>query len=91
MLTRSALPSGAIGPEPLAVAYHSKRLYVRAYCLWEIEELRANRGGGPTELARVTARYPHTAAAASFNFTPDPDRQFEAGLDLMLRGLQIRK
>jgi TetR/AcrR family tetracycline transcriptional repressor len=85
----SALADSGLGPAAQAVAYHTLRLYVRAYCLWEIEEL--TRGGDPTELARAAAPYPHTAAAASFIFTPDADRQFEAGLDLILRGLRSSK
>lgn len=85
----SALTDAGLNPAAQAVAYHTLRLYVRAYCLWEIEEL--SRGGDPAELARQAAPYPHTAAAASLIFTPDADRQFEAGLDLILRGLQVNK
>lgn len=85
----SALADAGLAPAAQAVAYHTLRLYVRSYCLWEIEEL--NRGGAPAELARMTASYPHTAAAGPHIFTPDADRQFEAGLDLILRGLQVGK
>lgn len=87
----SALADGGLAPAAQAVAYQTLRLYVRAYCLWEIEELRLFQSGDPAELARTTAPYPHTAAAADLIFTPDPDRQFEAGLDLILRGLQTGK
>jgi len=83
----SALADAGLAPAAQAVAYHTFRLYVRAYCLWELEEL--NRGGDPAELARVIALHPHTAAAANQLFRPDPDRQFEAGLDLLLRGVQV--
>jgi AcrR family transcriptional regulator len=86
----SAFADAGLPPAAQAVAYHTLRLYVRAYCLWEIEELRGN-GGDPAELARTAALYPRTAAAASLIFGPDPDRQFEAGLDLILRGLQTSK
>lgn len=84
----SAFAEAGLSPAAQAVAYHTMRLYVRAYCLWEIEELRANRAGEPAEFARLTAPYPRTAAAASLIFAPNPDRQFEAGLDLILSGLQ---
>jgi hypothetical protein len=73
------------------VAYQTLRLYVRAYCLWEIEELHVHRGADAAELARATTPYPHTAAAANLIFTPNPDRQFEAGVDLILRGLPSGK
>jgi AcrR family transcriptional regulator len=82
----SALSDAGLSPETQAVAYHTLRLYVRAYCLWEIEEL--GRGENPAELARLAALYPHTAAAASLIFNPDPDRQFEQGLEFILRGLR---
>jgi AcrR family transcriptional regulator len=87
----SAFAEAGLTPAAQAVAYHTMRLYVRAYCLWEIEELRANRAGDPAEIARMAAAYPHTAAAAQLIFAPDPDRQFESGLDLILRGLQSGK
>ncbi|MBC7833598.1 MAG: TetR/AcrR family transcriptional regulator [Phycisphaerales bacterium] len=86
----SALADAGLPPAAQAVAYHTLRLYVRAYCLWEIEE--ASQGGDPAELARVAAAsYPRTAAAAHLIFIPDRDRQFEAGLDLIMRGLQTNR
>jgi AcrR family transcriptional regulator len=87
----SAFAEAGLAPAAQAVAYHTIRLYVRAYCLWEIEELRVNRGGDATELARMAAPYPHTAAIVDLIFTPDPDRHFEAGLAVMLRGLESSK
>lgn len=84
----SALADAGLAPAAQAVAYHTLRLYVRGYCLWEIDELR--RGGDHGELARLAAPYPHTAAALDLLFAPDTDRHFEAGLDLILRGLQVR-
>jgi TetR/AcrR family transcriptional regulator, tetracycline repressor protein len=87
--TLSALADAGLAPEAQAVAYHTLRLYVRAYCLWEIEEL--GRGGDSPELARLATSYPYAAAAAHLIFTPDTDRQFEAGLDLILCGLKTGK
>jgi len=85
----SALADAGLTPPAQAVALHTLRLYVRAYCLWEIEEL--SRGSDAAAVSRAAAQYPHAAAAASLIFSPDPDRQFEAGLDLILRGLQTGK
>jgi AcrR family transcriptional regulator len=85
----TAFAEAGLAPAAQSVAYHTLRLYVRAYCLWEIEEMRAT--GAPADLARVTDQYPRTAAAEAFIFAPDPDRQFEAGLDLILRGLQAKE
>jgi hypothetical protein len=81
------------GPPPAAqaIAYQTVRLYVRAHCLWEIEELGAHRAGDSAGFARAATDYSRTAAAAKLVFTPDPDRQFEAGFDLILRGLQFSK
>ncbi|MBX3376808.1 MAG: TetR/AcrR family transcriptional regulator C-terminal domain-containing protein [Phycisphaeraceae bacterium] len=87
----SALADAGLAPAAQAVAYHTLRLYVRAFCLWEIEELRLFRAGDPAELARITAPFPHAAAVGGLIFTPDADRQFAAGLDLILRGLQTSR
>lgn len=83
----SALADAGLGPAAQAAAYHTLRLYVRAHCLWEIEEV-GETGGDPAALAQASGSYPRTAAAAKHVFAPDPDRQFEAGLDLILRGLR---
>ena len=85
----SALADAGLAPPAQAVAFHTLRLYVRSYCLWEIEEL--SLGSNPAEVARAATQYPHVAVAANLIFSPDPDRQFEAGLDLILRGLQTGK
>lgn len=90
-LALSAFADAGLAPAAQSVAYHTMRLYVRAYCLWEIEELRANRPGESVALGNLAASYPRTAAAVNLIFTPDPDRHFEAGLDLILRGLQLSK
>lgn len=85
----SALAEAGLTPAAQAVAYHTLRLYVRAYCLWEIEELRVNGVGDTAAIERMAAGFHHTAAAATFLFAPNADRQFEAGLDLILRGLPV--
>ncbi len=87
----TAFAEAGLAPGAQAVAYHTMRLYVRAYCLWEIEECGANAPGNPGELGRLIAQHPRTAAAESLIFTPDRDRQFEAGLELILRGLVVSK
>ena len=88
--TLAALADAGLPVAAQATAYHTLRLYVRAYCLWEIGELRVN-GGAPADLGRAAAPYPLTVAAADGIFSPDPDRQFEAGLELILRGLRVSK
>jgi TetR/AcrR family tetracycline transcriptional repressor len=87
----SALADAGLAPAAQAVAYHTLRLYVRAYCLWEIEELHPTQGHNLAELAAAAGPYPRTAVVLTQLFAPDADRQFEAGLDLILRGLQTGK
>lgn len=84
----SALADAGLSPTAQARAFHTLRLYVRGFCLWEIEELRTTQGPDFAEIANATQNYPRTAAVAYLLFTPDADRQFEAGLELILRGLQ---
>jgi AcrR family transcriptional regulator len=87
----SAFADAGLSPAAQAVAYQTVRLYVRAHCLWEIEELGAYRASDSAALARAVTEDSETAAAAKLVFAPDPDRQFEAGLDLILRGLQVTR
>ena len=87
----SALADAGLAPVAQAAAYQTLRLYVRAYCLWEIEELRPTQGRDLAELAGATRPYPRTTAVLEQLFAPDAERQFEAGLDLILRGLQTSK
>jgi AcrR family transcriptional regulator len=87
----SALSEAGLAPAAQAVAYQTLRLYVRAYCLWEIEELRPIQARDWAELAGATKPYPRTAAVLEQLFAPEAERQFEAGLDLFLRGLKTDK
>ncbi|MCL4222492.1 MAG: TetR/AcrR family transcriptional regulator [Phycisphaerales bacterium] len=87
----SAFADAGLPPAAQAVAYQTVRLYVRAHCLWEIEELGVHRDGASAGFTHATTDLSKTAAAAKMVFAPDPDRQFEAGLDLILRGLQVSK
>jgi AcrR family transcriptional regulator len=89
-LALSALGDAGLSPAAQAVAYQTIRLYVRAFCLWEIEELRSPRAA-MIDVSRLKSTYPHIAAAVNPLFSPDPDRLFDAGLDLLLRGLQPSK
>lgn len=82
----AALADAGLTPAAQAVAHQTLRLYVVAHCLWEIEDLA--RRPDPSELTLLAAPYPHAAAAIHLIFAPDPKRQFEAGLDLILRGLE---
>lgn len=81
----SAFADAGLAPAAQTVAYHTFRVWLRAFCLWEIEELQAPRAA-MIDVAQLTTSYPHTAAAVNALFAPDPDRMFEAGLDLLLRG-----
>jgi AcrR family transcriptional regulator len=83
----SALADAGLAPAAQAAAYHTLRLYLRAYCLWEIDELRPAQES--PDLAAAAVAYPRTAAVLKQLFAPDADRQFDAGLDLILRGLQV--
>lgn len=84
----SAFADAGLPPRAQAVAYQTLRLYVRAHCLWEIEDLGAHRDGAPAEFTHAITDRSGTAAAVKLVFAPDPDRQFEAGIDLILRGVQ---
>lgn len=86
----SAFADAGLAPTAQATAYHTIRVWLRAFCVWEIEELRTPRAA-MIDVAQMTSSYPHTAAAVNTLFSPDPDRMFEAGLDLLLRGLQNGK
>jgi AcrR family transcriptional regulator len=89
--TLLAFADTGLTPAAQVIAYQTVRLYVRAHCLWEIEELGARRAGDSAGFARAATDCSRAAAALSLIYTPDPDRQFEAGLDLILRGLQATK
>jgi len=84
----SAFADAGLSPAAQVVAYQTVRLYVRAHCLWEIEELRVHRISDSADAARAASQYPSVSAAVNLIFAPDPERQFEAGLELILRGLQ---
>lgn len=86
----STFADAGLAPTAQTVAYHTIRVWLRAFCLWEIEELRSPRAA-MIDVAQMTTSYPHTAAAVNALFSPDPDRMFEAGLDLLLRGIQNGK
>lgn len=86
----STLADAGLNPAAQAVAFHTIRLYIQAYCLWEIQSRDRSRDDD-VQMARAAAPFPHTAAAGNLVFKPDHDRQFEAGLDLILRGLQAGK
>lgn len=86
----SAFADAGLAPTAQAVAYHTIRVWLRAFCLWEIEELRTPRAA-MVDVAQMATTFPHTAAAVNSLFSPDPDRMFDAGLDLLLRGIQNGK
>lgn len=81
----TALADAGLKGEAHAGAYHTCWLYVRSFCLWEIEEF-INKPDA-ANLATMAAKYPRAASAMSTIFNSDADRQFERGLDLILKGL----
>lgn len=93
-LTEGALAAFAdagLTPARQAEAYHTCFLYTRGFCLWEIEEAQPNRASEWVAAAASAEAFPRTAAATRRIFSPDLDRQFEAGLDMILRGLPVPK
>ena len=83
----AAFSDAGLTPAEQATAFHTCFLYVRGYCLWEIEELRAGRRTRPPMLDAAGPRLPRLAAAARWMFAPDLDRQFTDGLETILRGI----
>lgn len=81
----SSLADAGLSAETQVNAYHTCWLYVRGFCLWEIEELPVKPDAA--NLATMETNYPHAASAMRLIFSSDADRQFERGLDLILRGL----
>lgn len=92
-LTESVLTAFAdagLAPEAQAIAYHTCFLYVRGFCLWEIEEFGPAREREPAVTPVIAGKYPHTAAAIKWIVGPNLDIEFEAGLDTILRGVSVR-
>lgn len=87
----SAFADAGLPPAAQAYAYHTLRLFVRAHCLWEIDELGPSTTHDPAAPTVAAAFDAGTGAAARHLIAPDPDRLFEAGLDLILKGLQYFK
>lgn len=81
----SSLADAGLNTEAQTSAYHTSWLYVRSFCLWEIEEFTVKPD--PAALATMATSYPHAASAMKLIFSSDAERQFDRGLDLILRGL----
>jgi hypothetical protein len=82
-----AFADAGLGPEAQVSAYHTCHLYVRGFCLWELEQLRGLPEGQAPHVPAINGDWPRVAAAKQLIFAPDFDREFEAGLDTILRGL----
>lgn len=87
----TALAEAGLNPEEQATAFQTLFLYVRAFCLWEIEELDRERERERFHLPEIAGDYPRTAAARQYVLAPGPERLFEQGLEMLLRGLSRRK
>ena len=86
----AAFADAGLSTEEQASAYHACHLYVRGFCLWELETFRPLPEGQSRQLPSLNGDYPRAAAAKQWIFAPDLDREFEAGLDMILRGLAAR-
>ena len=86
----AAFADAGLDPDGQASAYHACNLYVRGFCLWEIEQSRRPPDVRAHEIPSVNGDYPRVSAAKQPIFAPDLDREFEAGLDMILRGLAAR-
>jgi AcrR family transcriptional regulator len=86
----AAFADAGLSPEAQASAYHTCHLYTRGFCLWEIEQFRSLPDGQPPHVPSINGDYPHAAAAKESIFAPDLDREFDSGLDAILRGLSPR-
>jgi AcrR family transcriptional regulator len=85
-----AFADAGLSPEAQASAYHACHLYVRGFCLWELETFRRLPEGQLPQVPSINGDYPHAAAAKQWIFAPDLDREFEAGLNMILRGVSAR-
>ena len=83
----AAFAEAGLSPEAQVSAYHTCHLYVRGFCLWELEQFGRLPEGMAPEVPPISGEYPRAAAARLSIYAPDLDREFEAGLDTILRGL----
>ena len=83
----TAYADAGLSPAAQVSAYHTIFLYIRGFCLWEIDEVGRSRHLEAAANPGVALEYPRVAAALPRIFAPDLDRQFEEGLDIILRGL----
>lgn len=83
--TVAAFADAGLKPELQAAAYHLCFIYVRGFCLWEIEEYSRKPSGA--ELEAMALQFPRAAAATKWISTEDADRQFARGIEIILRGL----
>ncbi|HUO07012.1 MAG TPA: TetR/AcrR family transcriptional regulator C-terminal domain-containing protein [Phycisphaerae bacterium] len=87
----SALADAGLTADEQATTYHACFLYTRGFCLWEIEELPHSRELQSRELADIADRYPRAAATRRLIVEPDPQQQFEAGLNMILAGVSATR
>jgi len=86
----TALSEVGVSPDAQISAYHTIHMYVRGFCLWELEQFRSLPPDQSPHAPPINGQYPRAAAAKQEIFTPDLDREFEAGLDLILRGISAQ-
>jgi AcrR family transcriptional regulator len=86
----AAFSDAGLSPEAQVSAYHALHLYVRGFCLWELETFKRLPDEQSPQIPSLNGDYPRAAAAKQSLFAPDLDREFEAGIDMILRGLPAR-
>jgi len=86
----AAFSDAGLSTETQVSAYHACHLYVRGFCLWELETFGRLPEGQPPQIPPLNGDYPRAAAEKQRIFAPDLDREFEAGIDMILRGLPAR-
>jgi AcrR family transcriptional regulator len=88
----AAFSDAGLGPEAQVSAYHTIHLYVRGFCLWELEQFpRLPQGEPLPQIPAINGEYPRTGAVRQWIFAPDLEREFEAGLDTILGGLSQQR
>lgn len=86
----AAFADAGLGADAQVSAYHACHFYVRGFCLWELETFKRLRDGQSPQIPSLNGDFPRAAAAKQSLFAPDLDREFEVGIDMILRGLPAR-
>jgi TetR/AcrR family transcriptional regulator, tetracycline repressor protein len=86
-----AFADAGLNADAQVSAFHVCHLYVRGFCLWELQTFERLPDGEVPQVLAVGTEFPRVAAAKHAIFTPDLEREFENGLDMILRGLTVQR